>query len=136
MLFRSADVQRTFAHLARIVPRNGYVVMNGDDANLAALGPLPWTRVVRVGVGEGNDTRIADFAETADGASFRLFWRGTLWAEVRWTQPGLFNARNAAMAATASAFGRRLDTTTRSNPASRSSRKYRTVSGRIAPSGS
>ncbi|MBI3884643.1 MAG: Mur ligase [Opitutae bacterium] len=95
------DVQRTFFHLTRIVPRNGWIVLNGDDANLAALGPLGWTRVVRVGTGEGNDLRIADFAETAAGASFKLLWRGALWTEVQWTQSGLFNARNAAMAACA-----------------------------------
>ena len=93
------DVQRTFLHLTRIVPRNGWIVLNGDDANLAALGPLGWTRVVRVGTGENNDLRIADFAETAAGASFKLLWKGALWSEVKWTQPGLFNARNAAMAA-------------------------------------
>ncbi len=101
-IFRDLDdVKRTFFHLTRIVPRNGWIVMNGDDANLAALGPLGWTQVVRVGTGEGNDLRIADFVETVDGASFRLNWRGTLWAEVAWAQTGLFNARNAAMAALA-----------------------------------
>ena len=96
-----ADVQRTFSHLTRIVPRKGWIVLNGDDANLLALGPLGWTRVVRVGTGEGNDLRIGGFSETADGASFRLEWRGKLWAKVKWSQPGLFNARNAAMAALA-----------------------------------
>ncbi len=101
-IFRDlADVQRTFLHLTRIVPRNGWIVLNGDDPNLAALGPLGWTRVVRVGTGENNDVRITNFAEDAAGASFQLFWRGALWAEVKWTQPGLFNARNAAMAACA-----------------------------------
>jgi len=101
-IFRDlADVQRTFSHLTRIVPRHGWIVLNGDDSNLRALGPTPWTRVVRVGTGEGNDVRIVDFAETSAGASFKLFWRGQLWTEVKWTQPGLFNARNAAMAATA-----------------------------------
>jgi len=104
-IFRDlADVQRTFSHLTRIVPRNGWVVMNADDDNLRALGPLPWTRVVRVGLGEQADARIVDFAEDADGASFRLLWRGQLWAEVRWALPGLYNARNAAMAATACAL--------------------------------
>ena len=93
------DVQRTFRHLTRIVPRNGWIVLNGDDANLAALGPLEWTRVMRVGTGESNDLRIVDFAESVAGASFKLVWRGALWSEVKWTQPGLFNARNAAMAA-------------------------------------
>ena len=95
------DVQRTFLHLARIVPRNGWIVMNGDDDNLRALGSFNWTRVVRVGGGEGNDVRIADFAENESGSSFQLLWKGTAWAQVKWTQPGLFNARNAAMAACA-----------------------------------
>ena len=101
-IFRDvADVQRTFTHLSRIVPRNGWVVMNGDDGNLRALGPMAWTRVVRVGVGEANDVRIESFAEAPDGASFLLLWRGQPWARVRWGLGGLFNARNAAMAATA-----------------------------------
>jgi len=104
-IFRDlADVQRTFAHFTRLVPRTGWVILNGDDANLRALGPLAWTRVVRVGTGEGNDLRIAAFAEAAAGASFRLEWRGTPWAEVRWSLPGLFNARNASMAALATAL--------------------------------
>ena len=104
------DVQRTFLHLTRIVPRNGWIVLNGDDDNLRALGPLSWTRVVRAGTGEANDLRIADFAETADGASFKLLWRGAFWADVKWSQPGLFNARNAAMAALAAGLALFPDT--------------------------
>lgn len=101
-IFRDLDdVKRTFLHLTRIVPRNGWVVLNGDDANLAALGPLGWTRIVRVGLGEQCDVRIADFAESAAGAHFTLLWKGAKWADVCWTQPGLYNARNAAMAAVA-----------------------------------
>ena len=101
-IFRDlADVQRTFVHLTRIVPRNGFVVLNGDDMNLRALGAMAWTRVVRVGLDERNDVRIVDFAESADGATFKLTWRGQPWTSVAWSLPGIFNARNAAMAATA-----------------------------------
>lgn len=101
-IFRDlADVQRTFGHFTRIVPRNGFVVMNGDDANLRALGPMPWTRVVCVGLDPENDLRITDFAEGATGATFALAWRGKPWAGVRWSLPGIYNARNAAMAACA-----------------------------------
>ncbi len=101
-IFRDlADVQRTFTHFVRIVPRNGFVVINGDDANVRALGAMSWTRVVRVGTDESCDTRLVDFVEDGNGASFRLLWRGALWAAVRWSIPGLYNARNAAMAATA-----------------------------------
>jgi UDP-N-acetylmuramate: L-alanyl-gamma-D-glutamyl-meso-diaminopimelate ligase len=104
-IFRDlADVQRTFSHLTRIVPRNGWVVMNGDDDNLRALGPLGWTRVVRVGVGEGNDVRIEGFAEDAGGVRFTLSWGGEKWGDVSWASPGIFNVRNAAMAATAAAL--------------------------------
>jgi UDP-N-acetylmuramate: L-alanyl-gamma-D-glutamyl-meso-diaminopimelate ligase len=101
-IFRDlADVQRTFVHFSRIIPRNGYAVLNGDDSNLRILGPMPWTRVVRVGMDEGNDTRIVDFSETAAGSSFALLWRGAPWGTVKWSLPGAYNARNAAMAATA-----------------------------------
>ncbi len=101
-IFRDlADVQRTFNHLTKIVPRNGCIVLNGDDANLRALAPVTWTRVVRVGTGEGNDLRIVDFAESATGAEFKLVWHGQLWSHMQWSLPGLYNARNAAMAATA-----------------------------------
>jgi UDP-N-acetylmuramate: L-alanyl-gamma-D-glutamyl-meso-diaminopimelate ligase len=101
-IFRDlADVQRTFSHLTRIVPRNGFIVANGDDLNIRALGPTPWTQTITVGTGETNDVRIVQFSESNDGAQFSLHWRGAHWGDVKWKQPGLFNARNAAMAATA-----------------------------------
>ncbi|MBX3751439.1 MAG: Mur ligase [Opitutaceae bacterium] len=109
------DVQRTFTHLVRIVPRNGCVVLNGDDHNLHALGAMPWTQVIRVGTGAANDVRIEGFAEAPAGTEFGLTWRGQPWATVRWSLSGLYNARNAAMAATAAALAlhpadpRRLD---------------------------
>ncbi|KXU35414.1 Mur ligase [Cephaloticoccus primus] len=105
-IFRDlADVQRSFRHLTRLVPRSGWVVLNGDDENLAALGPMPWTRVVRVGQCASCEVRIVDFEEDAAGAQFSLLWKGAPWGQrVHWAQPGLFNARNAAMAATAAAL--------------------------------
>jgi len=106
-IFRDlADVQRTFSHLTRIVPRNGFVLLNGDDANLHGLGSLSWTRVLRVGTGAGNDLRIAGFTESPAGSEFTLLWQGAPWAGVKWSQTGLFNARNAAMAALAAGLAR------------------------------
>jgi UDP-N-acetylmuramate: L-alanyl-gamma-D-glutamyl-meso-diaminopimelate ligase len=109
-IFRDlADVQRTFLHLTRIVPRNGCIVLNGDDDSLRALGALAWTRTVRVGLGEDNDLRLVDFSEAAAGANFKLLWHGQPWHDVHWSLPGLYNARNAAMAAIAA--GLALDPT-------------------------
>jgi UDP-N-acetylmuramate: L-alanyl-gamma-D-glutamyl-meso-diaminopimelate ligase len=113
-IFRDlADVQRTFVHFSRIIPRSGFAVVNGDDSNLRALGTMPWTSVIRVGTDEGNDTRIADFAETPAGSTFTLLWRGAEWARVKWTLSGIYNARNAAMAATAAGFSVSPDDPTR-----------------------
>lgn len=100
-IFRDLDdVLRTFGHVIRLVPRDGAIVANGDDANVARLvAQVSFCPVVRVGTGPANDCVIAGFAENAEGASFRLVWKGREWAHVRWALPGLFNARNAAIAA-------------------------------------
>lgn len=98
------DVQRTFRHFLRIIPSQGCAIVNGDDVNIAALLPAPWTQVVCVGTGETNDLVIANFEDGVDGASFDLIWKGERWTRVNWPMHGLFNARNAAMAALAAAF--------------------------------
>lgn len=102
-IFRDlADISRSFSHLLRIVPRGGAVVYNGDDPNLAALLPVSWCPCLSVGVGEHCDLRIVDFAEGPDGASFTLDWKSILPKKVSWSLPGLYNARNAAVAVLAS----------------------------------
>ncbi len=104
-IFRDlVDVQRTFTHLTRIVPRNGWVVLNGDDANLNAYHGLSWARVLKVGVVAGCDVRIEGFCEDASGVRFSLSWKGVRWGDVKWALPGLYNVRNAAMAAVAAAL--------------------------------
>jgi UDP-N-acetylmuramate: L-alanyl-gamma-D-glutamyl-meso-diaminopimelate ligase len=79
-------------------------VVNGDDPNIRSLGAMPWTNVVSVGVGEANDVRISAFSESPEGSSFALAWKGSPWASIRWSLPGLYNARNAAMAGAAAAL--------------------------------
>ncbi|MBU63385.1 MAG: Mur ligase [Opitutae bacterium] len=104
-IFRDlVDVSRTFDHLLRIVPSDGFVLANGDDPNIAALPQPSWTTLLRVGLGPENDLRIVDFSEGPDGVVFRLLWREIEVGEVKWNMPGEYNARNAAMAALASAL--------------------------------
>ncbi|MFO8026301.1 MAG: Mur ligase family protein [Opitutales bacterium] len=98
------DVKRTFRHFLKIVPGSGQVLVNGDDSNLLSLLPVPWTQVYRVGLGENNDLRIAHFKDGPGGAEFDLVWKGSPWVQVRWSMHGMFNARNAAMAALAAAL--------------------------------
>lgn len=101
-IFRDlADIQRSFRHLTRIVPRNGFILLNGDDENLAEFADCAWTQVITVGKGSSNDLQIANFNESPEGVNFTLKWRGEIWGQINWSIPGLFNARNAAMAALA-----------------------------------
>ena len=98
------DVQRSFRHFLRVIPASGYALVNGDDANIDALLPAPWTQVLRVGVGEDNDLQITNFQDAPEGAQFDLVWKDEHWAHVAWPLHGLFNARNAAMAALSAAL--------------------------------
>lgn len=99
------DILRTFSHVARLVPRNGAIIANGDDSNVAQiLSAVSWCPVLRVGIGENNDVRIENFSENSSDSTFSLTWNKQPWATVRWNLPGLFNARNAAMAAAAAAL--------------------------------
>ncbi len=94
------DVLRTFSHVIRLVPRDGAIVANGDDPNVVRLiAQVNYCPVHRVGTSAANDCVIADFSENATGSTFRLLWKGREWGRVRWSLPGLFNARNAAIAA-------------------------------------
>jgi len=103
------DISRSFSHLLRIVPSDGFVLRNGDDPNLLALPDAPWTRIISVGVGEENDFRIVDFTEDGQGTRFKLSWLGATVMEVSWKMPGLFNARNLAMATLASVLSQCTD---------------------------
>lgn len=98
-IFRDlADIQRSFQHVIRLVPRSGAILYNGDDPNLAPLLPVSWSQCFSVGTGANCDLRIERFAERAGAASFTLRWRGAVWGRVEWNQASLYNARNAAMA--------------------------------------
>jgi UDP-N-acetylmuramate: L-alanyl-gamma-D-glutamyl-meso-diaminopimelate ligase len=98
------DVKRTFSHLIKLVPANGWILANSDDPALEDLLHINWAPVLRVGMGDRADLRISNFEESASGSAFDLSFKGEHWARVSWPVWGLFNARNAAMAALASAL--------------------------------
>jgi UDP-N-acetylmuramate: L-alanyl-gamma-D-glutamyl-meso-diaminopimelate ligase len=49
-----AAIQTSFNHFIRLIPRNGLLLGNGDDPNLAALLNVTHCPVKRFGLGEGN----------------------------------------------------------------------------------
>ena len=93
------DILRTFSHLLRIVPRNGHVFVNGDEAtcrSLTAGCPAP---IVTVGTGEDCEFRIRITDAAPQHTGFDL--NGIAF---RVPMVGEFNVRNAAMAICAARF--------------------------------
>ncbi|MGH7992668.1 MAG: UDP-N-acetylmuramate:L-alanyl-gamma-D-glutamyl-meso-diaminopimelate ligase [Limisphaerales bacterium] len=57
-IFENLDaIKKTFSHFIRLVPRNGLLLANGDDPNLAPLLGVTHCPVQRFGLGENNKVR-------------------------------------------------------------------------------
>jgi UDP-N-acetylmuramate: L-alanyl-gamma-D-glutamyl-meso-diaminopimelate ligase len=85
-----AAVQRAFSHLIRLVPRNGLLLGNGDDPNLAPLLDVTFCPVKRFGLGAGNavcafNVRLGATASEFEIPSFKFHLN----------LAGEFNVRNA-----------------------------------------
>lgn len=99
-IFRDlVDIQRSFSHLLKVIPQQGFLVINGDDPHIETILGEAWCSVLRVGTGSENDLIISDFVEVPDASSFKLWYKGEFWTEVEWSLCGIYNARNAAIAA-------------------------------------
>ena len=67
-----AAVQKSFSHLIRLIPRNGLLLGNGDDANLAPLLDVTHCPVKRFGLGENNAVRATHLRFGATASEFEL----------------------------------------------------------------
>jgi len=91
-----AAIQRQFHHLVRIVPGNGRLVVNAEDARLAeVLAMGAWTTVSSFGIDAG-DWR-AKLIE-ADGSVFSVSHGGREIGVARWDLTGRHNVMNALAA--------------------------------------
>src|SRR5690606_38408936 len=92
-----AAIQRQFHHLVRTVPRNGRLVVNGDDPYLAEVLAMGcWTPVATFGLGDRFDwgARLVQ----ADGSEFEVLHAGAVVGRVRWSLLGNHNVLNALAA--------------------------------------
>jgi UDP-N-acetylmuramate: L-alanyl-gamma-D-glutamyl-meso-diaminopimelate ligase len=96
-----AAIQLSFKRLINIVPRNGLVLANGDDPNIAPLLEVKHCPVRRFGLGENCDVRATNLKLTESGSEFQL-GSGTF----RIPLIGELNVRNAlAVVAAARHYG-------------------------------
>jgi len=99
-IFNNLDeIKLSFRRLLNIVPQNGMVVLNGDDANCVDVAKDCLAQMIEVGFSKNCAQRIRDAAYSSSGSRFKL-------GEEIFEIPliGEFNVRNAAMAATAARF--------------------------------
>jgi UDP-N-acetylmuramate: L-alanyl-gamma-D-glutamyl-meso-diaminopimelate ligase len=96
-IFENLDaIKLTFRRFVNIIPKNGLIVANGDDANVRDVVKNSLAPVKFVGCGgQGIDVRICDAKFSDSGAKFSI---GGLPFELQLT--GMFNVRNAAVAIT------------------------------------
>src|SRR5260221_3779154 len=94
-----AAIQKSFSHLVRIVPRNGMILVNADDANALAVVKESLAPILEVGSSEYAALRIQDVRVDHEKQMFRL-----MDTEFRLAMSGTFNVRNAAMAIAAAHF--------------------------------
>ena len=100
-IFDNLDaVKKTFGHLVRLVPENGIVLLNGDDANaLEVFEKQGHSPMKRVGIRAACEARITEIDYRADGTAFTLEGE-----RYEMGMNGEYNVRNAAMAITAARF--------------------------------
>jgi UDP-N-acetylmuramate: L-alanyl-gamma-D-glutamyl-meso-diaminopimelate ligase len=94
-----ASIERQFHHFVRMLPSSGLIVANGRDeavARVLALGC--WTRIERFAVDSGWQAGPASPAN-----SFDVSFQGRVLGQVRWSQAGAHNRRNALAAIAAAA---------------------------------
>jgi UDP-N-acetylmuramate: L-alanyl-gamma-D-glutamyl-meso-diaminopimelate ligase len=102
-IFNNLDeIKLSFRRLFNIVPQNGMILLNGDDANCVdvaqQLQPL-MAQIEEVGMSPNCARKISNVTYTTDGSHFSL-------GEDEFDLPlvGEFNVRNAAMAISAARF--------------------------------
>ena len=67
-----AEIQTSFRHLINIVPRNGLLLANADDANLLPLLGIDHCPVRRFGLGDNSDDLASGLAFSESGSEFQL----------------------------------------------------------------
>ena len=93
------EIKLSFRRLLNVVPENGMVLINGDDANCIDVAANCRAQLVEVGFSENAARQIRDVRYDESGSEFTLL-------DTRFTMQmsGEYNVRNAAMAISAAHF--------------------------------
>jgi UDP-N-acetylmuramate--alanine ligase len=95
------DVKASFRKFASLVPEDGFIVCNGDDANtIDALKPLG-RELFTFGHGENMRVRAVNVVKNGSGSEFDVLFDGSHFCHILLQVPGMHNVDNALAAAAA-----------------------------------
>lgn len=99
-IFRNLDeIKLSFRRLVNIVPSEGMILVNADDAHCVEVVAASLAPVLEIGFSPNAGGQIRNLRTSSDGSSFEL-----MGMQLRIPLAGDFNVRNAAMAAAAAHF--------------------------------
>lgn len=106
IFFDIQDVKRAFFNAIKIIPRNGFAIINGDDPNILEITQnVSWTNIVRVGTEDTNDFIINNRKTYTAGSIFSITDKKSGDSkDVKVPLFGEYNCRNCAMAIIAAGF--------------------------------
>lgn len=84
------QIQTSFRRMVNLIPRNGVLVANGDEPNVAELMNIDHCPVQRFGLGAGNEVRGEALCFSEEGSTFQV---GS--ADYALPMAGELNVRNA-----------------------------------------
>lgn len=89
------EILKAFRLLLRLVPRNGLIVANGDDAHVQQVLQHAYSPCVTFGLGKTCHVQAQNLKMTADGTTFHVQWPGRCQQEFHIPLFGEYNVRNA-----------------------------------------
>ncbi|MCL2391561.1 MAG: UDP-N-acetylmuramate--L-alanine ligase [Oscillospiraceae bacterium] len=97
------ELKSSFRKFASLVPSDGHIVCNGDDANtMDALAPLG-RKLITFGFGEGVRIRGVNINASGRNPSMDVLYDGIPFCKITLNIPGSHNLKNALAAAAAAA---------------------------------
>ena len=98
------DIKASFRRFAQLVPEDGCVVANRDDANTMDVVRGIGRKVITFGLGEDADVYARDIRRNGAQTEFDIICNGKLFTHVTLHVPGLHNVKNALAATAATVF--------------------------------
>ncbi len=89
-----ADVKHAFHEYISKLRQEDLLVINSDDANIRDVTQSFDGITVRYGIGHGSDLYATNVAESENGQTFELTWKGTGIGTFHTVLPGIYNLYN------------------------------------------